>query len=87
MLGLLNATGRNGKVPDVIAKVLVVFIPKPTEGERPIGLLPTLHRVTIRPLDKDLSDWETQHSHKSIVGGNGSVPADMVGACSSAVDA
>ena len=39
----------------------VVFIPKPTGGERPIGILPTLYRLWCRCRRPQATAWEREH--------------------------
>ena len=40
----------------------IVFLPKPTGGERPIGILPTLYRVWCRCRRPLAHQWESQHA-------------------------
>ena len=53
---ILNFSELSGLVPVLGANV--VFLPKPTGGERPIGILPTLYRVWCRCRRRVAVAWE-----------------------------
>jgi len=59
--------------------ILMVFIPKATGGFRPIGLFNALYRVAMRVRASAILAWEQSHANKSLFGGKGSAPADLVG--------
>ena len=56
LAGILNLSELTGSVPVLGAHV--VFLPKPTGGERPIGILPTLCRVCCRCRRHVAQAWE-----------------------------
>ena len=59
---ILNFAEAAGLPPVMGANV--VFLPKPTGGERPIGILPTIYRVWCRCRRPLAHAWELQHSRE-----------------------
>ena len=59
---LLNYSEMVGLPPVIGASV--VFLPKPTGGERPIGILPTLYRLWCRCRRSQATAWEREHDRK-----------------------
>ena len=49
--------------------VLIVLLPKPDGGRRPIGLFPTIIRVWMRARIQIARDWECAHSRPCLYGG------------------
>ena len=62
LLAIWTAMMNLGAVPSQVALLVVVLIPKPTGGERPIGLFPTFTRVLTRWLRRTYgSAWLAKH--------------------------
>ena len=62
LLAIWTAMMNLGAVPSQVALLVVVLIPKPTGGVRPIGLFPTFTRVLTRWLRRTYgSSWLAKH--------------------------
>ena len=49
--------------------VLIVLLPKPDGGRRPIGLFPTIIRIWMRARIWAAREWERLHDHDSLFAG------------------
>ena len=68
---ILSLTESSGDWPEAIKLVLIVLLPKPDGGRRPIGLLPTLVRIWGRARRIVIRQWEADNSRADIYGGQG----------------
>ena len=74
--GLLEALG---VFPEDLEQVLVALIPKPTGGERPIGLYLALFRVWSAARVQALRDWERDSAQcPAFNTGGGQATTDVV---------
>ena len=60
-----------GSWAKTVDTVLIVLLPKPDGGRRPIGLFPTIVRVWMRARLQVARDWEQAHSRPCLYGGPG----------------
>ena len=51
--------------------VIIVLLPKPAGGLRPIGLFPTTIRIWMRVRLPIAQAWEAEHASPSLFGGKG----------------
>ena len=51
--------------------MLIVLLPKPDGGRRPIGLFPAAIRIWMRCRAATLSKWEQQNAHPGLYGASG----------------
>ena len=68
---LFHAIEQAGRWPTVMHLVLIVLLPKPDGGRRPIGLFPTRFRVWMRARVELARHWDSTHIFKDCYGGNG----------------
>ncbi len=66
---LLHACERRGRWGSLICLVVIVLLPKPDGGRRPIGLFPALVRIWMRARVDLARRWEQQHHRSGIFGG------------------
>ena len=64
---------QQGKLPDEVDLALIVLIPKPDGGTRPICLFPTTVRVWMRARAKHARRWEADNHNPALYGGSGMV--------------
>ena len=62
---------RTGQWPDLVGWVIVVLLPKPDGGRRPIGLLPLLARIWYRTRRSLAAAWEAANARDYLYGGVG----------------
>jgi hypothetical protein len=65
----MNCIEDVGSWDDIMRFVMIVLLPKPCGGKRPIGLFPTLIRVWMRARSRQCKDWERDHARDSVYGG------------------
>ena len=70
-MALLLKCEREGRWPDDVGVVLVVLLPKPEGGFRPIGLLPHLPRVWMRARRDEAKQWEVDCDRSYLYVGSG----------------
>ena len=68
---LLNSIEETGVWPDFNALVMIVLLPKPDGGLRPIGLLSTYTRVWMRCRRYNIATWRAANQRKYLFGGKG----------------
>ena len=68
---LLNKCEEQGRWPEACELVLIVLLPKPDGGRRPIGLFPTTIRVWMRARAQSLREWEARNQHPGLFGSKG----------------
>ena len=68
---LLMAIELHGTWPELVRLVLIVLLPKPDGGRRPIGLLPTLVRVWMRVRGPIIRKWREALARDDVYGGPG----------------
>ena len=68
---ILMACERDGCWPLGIWFVLIVLLPKPDGGLRPIGLFPTVVRIWMRARSRIAQAWEAAHASPLLFGGKG----------------
>ena len=68
---LLNACGAQGRWPTECELVLIVLLPKPDGGKRPIGLFPCIVRLWMRSRTPRLREWEAKNHHPGLFAGKG----------------
>ena len=68
---LLALALRIGQWPSLCRLVLVVLLPKPDGGRRPIGLLPCLARIWGRAHTCAIRRWEAAHALPALYGSSG----------------
>ena len=68
---ILMACERVGCWPHGIWVVLIVLLPKPDGGLRPIGLFPTVVRIWMRARSRIAQAWEAAHASPLLFGGKG----------------
>ncbi len=71
LIDLLVSAERNGAWPEGTGTVLIVLLPKPDGGWRPIGLFPTIIRVWMKLRRQLAQGWEEQHSRDFLFAGRG----------------
>ena len=71
MRWLLAGFENAGSWCQVLNLVLIVLLPKPDGGYRPIGLFPTIIRVWMRARGGIIRAWENAHALPTIFGGTG----------------
>ena len=71
IVDLLQACERAGQWPAAVALVIIVLLPKPEAGLRPIGLLPLLPRIWMRARREQAQRWERRCGRTYIYGGGG----------------
>lgn len=67
----LLAADTSGQWPQLVGWVIIVHLPKPDGGRRPIGLIPFLPRIWSRTRRAIASKWEAQNSRAYLYGGAG----------------
>ena len=60
-----------GEWPEIIGWIIIVRLPKPDGGRRPIGLIPLLPRVWYRVRRSVATQWEKANSRTFLYGGAG----------------
>ena len=70
-MALLLKCEREGRWPQLVGIVVVVLLPKPDGGSRPIGLLPHLPRVWMRARRDEAKQWEVQCDRPFLYAGSG----------------
>ena len=71
-IGLLFAAcEKSGKWPAAIEAVLIVLLPKPDGGRRPIGLFDSLVRIWMRARNELCRRWIAANPSPAIFGGKG----------------
>ena len=65
---LLMRCEETGTWPKLWQLVMIVLLPKPCGGKRPIGLFPTMIRIWMRVRSKELRKWEEKHNPPSMHG-------------------
>ena len=68
---LLNACEATGTWPERWRLVLIVLLPKPDGGRRPIGLFPAVIRVWMRARSAALREWEQHNARPGLYGAAG----------------
>ena len=68
---LLMAAELHGRWPALVRMVMIILLPKPDGGRRPIGLLPTLVRVWMRARGPLARAWRSTLGRDYIYGGAG----------------
>ncbi len=58
-----------GEWPAAVAMIVIVLLPKPDGGRRPIGLLPFLPRVWMRARREIVFSWELEHDRPYLYAG------------------
>ncbi len=58
-----------GKWPEAVAFVVVVLLPKPDGGFRPIALLRLLPRIWVRARREVATEWERLHKRPYLYAG------------------
>ena len=71
LCAILMAVELSGRWPSIVQLVLIVLLPKPDGGRRPIGLFPAVVRVWARARRIASRAWEACHASASIFGGTG----------------
>ncbi len=71
LIDLLMSAERSGAWPEGTGTVLIVLLPKPDGGWRPIGLFPTIIRVWMKLRRQLAQGWEEQHSRDFLFAGRG----------------
>ena len=69
IISLLHMCECAGHWPERIALAIVVLLPKPDDGFRPIGLLPALARIWSRARRDVALQWEGMQSRKYLYAG------------------
>ena len=70
-MALLLKCEREGRWPRQVGIVVVVLLPKPDGGFRPIGLLPHLPRIWMRARRDEAKQWEVQCDRPYLYAGSG----------------
>ena len=68
---LYAASEKLGHWPSILHLVMIVLIPKPDGGRRPIGLFPTAIRIWMRARSDIARRWENRHAAAPFYGGKG----------------
>ena len=71
MAEILNECERTGLWPDQWRIAIIVLLPKPDGGRRPIGLFPAPVRIWMRARAPELRKWEQDNSRESLYGSSG----------------
>ena len=71
LCALLTAAELLGAWPTIAALVLIVLLPKPDGGRRPIGLFPAIIRIWARARRMAATRWEAEHARGNLYGGAG----------------
>ena len=71
MAEILNECERTGEWPEQWRLAIIVLLPKPDGGRRPIGLFPAPVRVWMRARAPELRKWEQDNSRESLYGSSG----------------
>ena len=71
LVHILKACEKGGKWPASIYAVLIVLLPKPDGGRRPIGLFDSKVRIWMRVRSQVARLWEAAHPSPAIFGGKG----------------
>ena len=71
LINVLHLVEKKGKWPEELDLVMIVMLPKPDGGSRPIGLFPTLIRIWMRARSTQARDWEAANDNKALYGGAG----------------
>ena len=71
LLRLLFLCECQGKWPLAVALVVIVLLPKPDGGRRPIGLLPSLPRIWMRIRRTVAEEWESLNKRSYLYAGAG----------------
>ena len=71
LIRILHLAEKQGKWPKELDLVMIVLLPKPDGGSRPIGLFPTLIRVWMRARSKQARKWEADNDNEALYGGAG----------------
>ena len=71
LCALLTAAELLGAWPVIAPIVLIVLLPKPDGGRRPIGLFPAIIRIWARARRLAAARWEAQHARGHLYGGAG----------------
>jgi len=69
LCAVLMAAELLGRWPSIAALVLIVLLPKPDGGRRPIGLFPAIIRVWARARSHVARAWEAEHPRRGLYGG------------------
>ena len=67
----LMAAEVTGEWPQLVGWVVIVLLPKPDGGRRPIGLLPCLPKIWSRTRRSIAAEWEKRNSRDFLYGGAG----------------
>ena len=71
LAALLNQCEDQGGWPERWQLVLIVLLPKPDGGKRPIGLFPSVFRLWMRARAASLRSWEQRNERPGLFGGSG----------------
>ena len=66
LIKILHLTEKEGRWPAELNLVMIVLLPKPDGGSRPIGLFPTLVRVWMRARSDLARSWEAANDNKAL---------------------
>ena len=66
LINILHLTEKEGRWPAELNLVMIVLLPKPDGGSRPIGLFPTLVRVWMRARSDLARSWEAANDNKAL---------------------
>jgi len=69
LCAILMAAELLGKWPKVAMLVLIMLLPKPDGGRRPIGLFPVIVRIWARARAQVARQWETDNARAGLFGG------------------
>ena len=69
VVGLLRRCEAEGLWPQAVRLVVVVLLPKPDGGFRPIGLLPLLPRIWMRARRDVVKTWERRNNRGYLYAG------------------